>query len=229
MGVLACACMQVEVTRTQTRVRVLCARVQVEVMHVQHQQLPPSWADWLRGMSIEAMPVQLHAMVMALFASVIAPFGACTSLGRHTWAGAQADPQKGRRTDGRTDRHTDQKIGRLTDRQAGRRTDRQTDRGALQCMPQISGSQMNMQGWATAISVLLGRLVCLEGWPNVRTHVLQRHVVTCVGRRGAQYSVCGAEAPIALSLVHRHSLCGPQRRPVFCVWCRGAHCSLSGA
>ncbi|KAF5837757.1 phosphatidate cytidylyltransferase 2 [Dunaliella salina] len=47
----------------------------VEVMHMQQQQLPSRWADRLKGISIEAMPVQLHAMVLALFASVIAPFG----------------------------------------------------------------------------------------------------------------------------------------------------------
>jgi len=65
----------------------------------------------------------------------------------------------------------------------------------------------------------------------------------CVGRRGAQYSVCGAEAPIALCLVQRHSLCGPQRaqytvwaaeapsilcvvqrRQLLYVWCIGTPC-----
>lgn len=48
-------------------------------MQLQQQQLPRQWADWLKGVSIEAMPVQLHAMVLALFASVIAPFGRCLS------------------------------------------------------------------------------------------------------------------------------------------------------
>eukprot|EP00983_Pelagomonas_calceolata_P067320 1149430-Pelagomonas_calceolata.AAC.6 len=31
-------------------------------MHLQQQQLPSRWADRLKGISIEAMPVQLHAM-----------------------------------------------------------------------------------------------------------------------------------------------------------------------
>lgn len=43
-------------------------------------RLPPGLRSWITGLSFTAMPVQIHAMFLALFASLIAPFGECRVL-----------------------------------------------------------------------------------------------------------------------------------------------------
>lgn len=38
-------------------------------------RLAPSWQVWAHGVQVTCLPMQLHAVVLATFASVIAPFG----------------------------------------------------------------------------------------------------------------------------------------------------------
>ena len=48
----------------------------IEKLPVLLGMMPPGVAAWLSGLQFTAAPIQIHAVVMALFASVIAPFGA---------------------------------------------------------------------------------------------------------------------------------------------------------
>jgi phosphatidate cytidylyltransferase len=43
-------------------------------------QLPPGLRHWLAGLTVTMRPMELHAMVLAVFASFVAPFGKCCAL-----------------------------------------------------------------------------------------------------------------------------------------------------
>jgi phosphatidate cytidylyltransferase len=47
----------------------------LEVTRLLAAQLPPGITAWLTSISVMAEPMQVHAVMLAVFASIIAPFG----------------------------------------------------------------------------------------------------------------------------------------------------------
>jgi phosphatidate cytidylyltransferase len=49
----------------------------LELCRLAALQLPPAWAAWLSTAQVVMKPIDIHAMILAAFASLVAPFGAC--------------------------------------------------------------------------------------------------------------------------------------------------------
>lgn len=47
----------------------------LELLRAAGSQLPPRLATWLGELALRRKPIELHAMVLAVFASFVAPFG----------------------------------------------------------------------------------------------------------------------------------------------------------